>query len=163
MIGRFIRVIFGFVLACLAAGLTVVLFVYTPAEISDMPSERLTEVGLMALAAATHSAVFAAPFALITTVFGEWQRIGSWMYYVLVAVAIAAVGFLAQFWTEATGEATIVNSYAVTAFLLTGFVAGTVYWLFAGRFVSRHRSEPDILPPARPAPSASGPTARTTA
>jgi hypothetical protein len=163
MIGRFIRVIFGFALASLAAGLTVVLFVYTPAEISDLPSDRLTEVGFMALAAATHSAVFAAPFAVIGAVFGEWQRIGSWMYYVLVAVAIAAVGFLAQFWTEATGEATIVNSYAVTAFLLTGFVAGTVYWLFAGRFAGRRGAESDILPPSRPAPSSSGPTARTAA
>ena len=95
MIGRAIRVLFGFVLACLAAGLTVVLFVYNPLELADLQSERLSEVGLMTLFAATHSAVFAAPFALIGAGFGEWQRIGSWMYYVLVAVAIAAIGFLA--------------------------------------------------------------------
>ena len=162
MIGRFIRVIFGFALACLAAGLTVVLFVYTPFEIADLQSERLSEVGLMTLFAATHSAVFAAPFALIGAVFGEWQRIGSWMYYVLVAIAIAAIGFLAQFWTEADGEATIVNSYAVTAFLLTGFVAGFVYWLFSGRFAGRG-AEPDIMTPSRPAPSPNGPSPRIAA
>ena len=161
MIGRFLRVIFGFVLACLAAGLTVVLFVYTPFDMTDLQSERLTEVGLMSLAAATHSAVFAAPFAVIGAVFGEWQRIGSWMYYILVAIAIAAIGFLTQFWNEATGsEGTIVNSYAVTAFVLTGFVAGIVYWLFAGRFAGRRSVEPEIMPPSRPAASSNGPPAR---
>ena len=83
----------------------------------DLKSERLSEVRLLALAAATHGAVFAAPFALIGAGFGEWQRIGSWIYYVLVAIAIAGIGFLAQYWTEAQGQASIVNNYAVTAFL----------------------------------------------
>ena len=41
--------LFGFVLACLAAGLTVVLFVYNPLELADLQSERLSEVGLMTL------------------------------------------------------------------------------------------------------------------
>jgi len=163
MIRRFFRVIIGFVLACLAAGLAVVLFVYTPLELAgDLASERLVEVGLLALAAATHSAVFAAPFALIGAVIGEWLKIGSWMYYVLVAIAIAAVGFTAQFWTEAAGEATIVNNYAVTAFIVTGFVAGLVYWLFAGRYAAGE--EPEIMQPTRPAPpssSGNGPSART--
>ena len=116
----------------------------------------------MALAAGTHSAVFSAPFALIGAVFGEWQRIGSWMYYVLVAIAIAGIGFVAQSWTETLGEATIINSYAVTAFLLTGFVAGFVYWLFSGRFAG-HKPEPDIMTPSRPAPSSNGPSARIAA
>ena len=50
MIGRAIRVIFGFALACLAAGLTVVLFVHTPVELVDLQGERLREVGLLSLA-----------------------------------------------------------------------------------------------------------------
>jgi hypothetical protein len=44
---------------------------------------------------------------------GSWQRIGSWIHYVLVAIAIAAIGFLAHFWTEAQDQASIVNNYAV--------------------------------------------------
>lgn len=161
MIGRVIRVIFGFALACLAAGLTVVLFVYSPLELMDLQGERLSEVGLMSLFAATHSAVFAAPFALIGAGFGEWQRLGSWLYYVLIAVAIAAIGFVAQFWTEATGGATIVNTYAVTAFVLTGLISGTVYWLFAGRFAAdREPMELEITPPPRPAAKPNGPPAR---
>jgi drug/metabolite transporter (DMT)-like permease len=161
MIGRTLRMIFGFVLACLAAGLTLVLFVYTPPELIDLKSERLSEVGLLSLAAATHGAVFAAPFALIGAGFGEWQRIGSWMYYVLVAIAIAGIGFLAQYWTEAQGQASIVNNYAVTAFLLTGFVAGFVYWFLAGRFARGPARQPEIVPPAKPAAASNGPSAQT--
>ena len=160
MIGRVLRVIFGFVLACLAAGLTMVLFVYNPIELVDLQSERLTEVGLMTLFAATHSAVFAAPFALIGAGFGEWQRIGSLLYYVAIAIAIAGIGFVAQLWTEAQGEASIVNNYAVAAFGLTGLVSGLIYWLFAGRFArDRESMEPEIMPPPRAAAS-NGPPAR---
>jgi hypothetical protein len=166
MIGRLIRVVIGFTLACLAAGVTMVLFVHTPLELAgDLGSERVTEAGVLSLAAATHSAVFAAPFALIAAIVGEWQRIGSWMYYVLVSVAIAAIGFMAQYWTEAAGEASIVNNYAVTAFIVTGFVAGLVYWLVSGRHAGGRR-EPEFVAPARPLPPADtpgGPTARAAA
>jgi hypothetical protein len=163
MIGRIFRVIFAFVLACLAAGLTMVLFVYTPLEVVSLTSGRMAEVGLLALAAATHSAVFSAPFALIGAVFGEWQRVGSLLYYLLLAIVIAGIGFAAQFFTESLGEASIVNRYAVAAFVLTGFVSGFVYWLLAGRHAGRGPAEPDIMSPARPAPATSGPTARTAA
>jgi drug/metabolite transporter (DMT)-like permease len=161
MIERILRMIFGIALACLAAGLTLVLFVYTPPELVELKSERLSEAGLLSLAAATHSAVFAAPFALLGAGFGEWRRIGSWMYYVLVAIAIAGIGFLAQYWTEAQGQASIVNNYAVTAFLLTGFVAGFVYWLLAGRFARGPARQPEIVPPAKPAAASNGPSAQT--
>jgi len=158
MIGSILRVIIGFVFACLAAGFCMVLFVYTPLELAtELAGERASEAALLALAAGTHSAVFAAPFALIGAGFAEWQRIGSWLYYVLVGIAIACVGFLAQFWTESTGEASIVNSYAVTAFIVTGFVAGIVYWLFSGRYAAgpnRQRPSPSevIAPPKAASP-----------
>jgi hypothetical protein len=160
MIGRFIRVIFGFALACLAAGLTMVLFVYAPFEATDLQSERMTEIGLMSLAAATHSAVFSAPFGLVGAVFGEWQRIGSWFYYLFVAIFITAIGFVTQFWSEAAGAAA--NSYAVMAFAATAFVSSVVYWLFSGRFAAGPSPiEPsDIVPPPRRAPSPDGPPAR---
>ena len=168
MIGSILRVIIGFVFACLAAGFCMVLFVYTPLELAtEHAGDRALEAGLLALAAGTHSAVFAAPFALIGASFAEWHRIGSWLYYVLVGIAIACVGFLAQFWTEADGEASIVNSYAMTAFIVTGFVAGIVYWLFAGRNTGGHNgrqaSSQEIIPPARsesPAGRPEGPSAR---
>jgi drug/metabolite transporter (DMT)-like permease len=162
MISGMLRVIIGFVFACLAAGFTMVLFVYTPLELAtELASERVSEAVLLSLAAGTHSAVFAAPFALIGAGFGEWQRIGSWLYYVLVGIAIACVGFLAQFWTEATGDASIVNSYAVTAFIVTGFVAGIVYWLFSGRYAAgpdgQRATTSEIIAPPKAASSSDGP------
>ena len=54
MLGRMIRVLFGFVVACLAAGLTIVLFVTTPVELANTPSNAITDAlsanGLLALA-----------------------------------------------------------------------------------------------------------------
>jgi hypothetical protein len=163
---RVVRVLFGFVVACLAAGLTMVLFVYTPTELvslpSDAASDRIAEAALFALSAATHSAIFAAPLALIGAAIGEWWRIGSWAYYVLIGILIAAVGFAAQYSTEGIGEASIANSYALTAFLVTGFVSGVVYWLLSGRYADYPWGDeepplPDITrPPTRPTPTGTG-------
>jgi hypothetical protein len=144
MVIGMLRVLVGFALACLAAGLTMVLFVYTPLELArEHAGDRLSEAGLLALAAATHTAMFAAPFALIGASFAEWQRIGGWLYYALVGIAIAVVGFAAQSWTESggEGEGSILNGYAVAAFIVTGFVGGLVYWLCAGRLASRRNGE----------------------
>lgn len=146
MVGRIIRVVLGFGVACLAAGLTLVLFVYTPLELAtETGSERALEVAVLALHAATHSAVFAAPFAFIAAVYGEWQNLGSWLYYCVVGIAIAAVGLFAQF--QADGA----NSYAVTAFLVAGLVAGLVYWLLSGRFAAGGQGPTqEVILPQRP-------------
>jgi hypothetical protein len=130
---------------------------------SDVAAERISEAGLLALAAATQCAVFSAPLALIGAAIGEWQRIGSWIYYVAFGVVIAAIGFLAQYWSEAGGENSIVNPYALSAFLVTGLVAGLIYWLASGRFaVSPWPDEepplPEITRQPRPEPKpATGP------
>jgi hypothetical protein len=137
MVGRILRVLFGFVLACLAAGLTLVLFVYTPAELFNLnastAASRLSEVGLLALAAATHAGVFAAPFALLSVVIGEWRQLRSLAYYALFGIGIAGLGFFVQYRSEAGGELSILNTYALCAFALTGLVGGGAYWLGAGR------------------------------
>ncbi|HWB45619.1 MAG TPA: hypothetical protein VG900_09285 [Hyphomicrobiaceae bacterium] len=134
---RAVLVVFGLALACLAAGLTLVLFVYTPAELVTLPrdvaADRLSEVGMLTLAAATHCAVFAGPLGLLAALIGEIRKIGSWTYYTIAGIAIAVLGFLAQHWSENANEPTILNNYALIAFLTTGFVAGFVYWLVSGR------------------------------
>jgi hypothetical protein len=152
MIGRILRVLFGFIFACLAAGATIVLFVYTPVDLASDAGDRVQEAGLLTLYAATHAALFAAPFALIGAAIGEWRGISSWTYYALVGVLIAVLGFLVQYWSEGgTVEASILNSYALSAFLVAGLVAGLVYWLVSGRYVGA----PDGgVPAAEPKPSA---------
>jgi hypothetical protein len=167
MIWRIVRVILGFIVACLAAGLTIVLFVYTPAElVADMATDRVSEAGFLSLAAATHSAVFAAPFALVGAAVGEWRGISSWTYYIPVGMLIAGIGFLVQYLSEGGGGGSILNSYALTAFLVTGFVAGLVYWLVSGRHASIDDDSvelTEISQPARPAPPPSISSARTAA
>ena len=151
---RPIRVLFGFALACLAAAATLVLFVYTPAEFASLPSdmtgERLSQAALFALAVTPHLAMVAALPALIGAGFGEARGIGTWIFYALIGIGIAALGFLAQHLTEAPGQPTILRNYALIAFLTAGLVGGLVYWLFSGR-AARRRAGPAEPQPAAPA------------
>jgi hypothetical protein len=153
MFGRTIRVLFGFALASIAAGLTMVLFVTTPVELVNAPAgstvDLLTANGMLALAAATHCAVFAAPFALLAAAIGEWRGRSHWLYYALAGIVIAGLGFLVQHWSEGGGQTTILNNYALAAFLTTGFVAGMVYWLFSGQFAAADDGPhtPEIINP----------------
>lgn len=139
--GRVIRVLFGFILACLAAGLALVLFVHTPAEFPDWPAERFTETGILALAVGTQAAVFAAPFAFIGTIYSEWRGISSATYSVLLGVVIALLGFWVQYTGETGGPDSIFNIYAIIAFLVTGVVGGLVYWLFSGRYTRPRQAD----------------------
>lgn len=137
MIRATFRVLAGFIVCCLVAGLVTVAFVITPAELAAMSgpalTERLQAFGMLALLAATHSAIFAAPFALIAAVIGEWQSIRSPMYYAVAGVVIALGGFAAQYSSETGTAASIANNYALKAFLTAGFFAGLSYWIVAGR------------------------------
>jgi hypothetical protein len=155
--GRILRVLIGFAAACLAAGLSLVLFVYTPVELASLPpgmaTDRTAEAGLLSLAVATHAAKFAAPLAALAAIVGEGRRIRSWTYYVLVGIVIAVLGFLMQHFSETTGQPTILNNYALTAFIATGFIAGLVYWLFSGRYVKRGDRPAVKQPPAATPPT----------
>lgn len=159
MVRRLIAMLIGFVFACLAAGLAKVAFWYTPASLArlpgDMAADRIAEALILALAVATHSATVAAPFAFVGAAIGEWRGIRDWTFYALLGVAIAVVGFFAQYQSEAEGAPTIVNNYALTAFLTSGFVGGLVYWLVTGRRAGGperpyyERPMIEVMPPAR--------------
>ena len=148
-----IRVLFGFVVACMAGAATLVLFVYTPAELASLPSDigtdRVIEAALFALVVAPHVMLFATLPALLSLIYAERNGIGSWGYYVLLGLIVATLGFLAQHFSEAPGQATILQNYALTAFLVAGVIGGFAYWLLSGRFAA-------AAPPAkaRPAPLA---------
>lgn len=144
------RILFGFVLACFAAGLTTVLFAVPPQQVIASDPDQLAQVAEWTSLVATHSAVFAAPFALLGIVIGEWQQVRSFLYYVFLGVAIAGAGFAAQYVGETNVSGTILNSYAGGAFAASGLIAGLVYWLFAGRWAGRNG---DGEPAARSATS----------
>lgn len=137
MFKTLIRAAGGFLLACFAAGLTQVLFVITPVQLATVPANefgvRAVDVVILALLAATHSAIFGAIFALIAIVIGEWLGIAMPIYYALTGAAIALLGLFAQYSSEVTGQPTILNTYAFATFLAAGLAAGLVYWWAAGR------------------------------
>lgn len=159
-----LRVLFGFAVACLVAGVATVAFVVTPADIANLPAEaqpeRLGNAGILALLTATHSAIFAFPFALIAIGIGELWRVRSWIYYVLVAVAISAGGLAAIRLNEVPGQPSIVNEYALGAFLTVGILSGLAYWLLAGRCAGGRRATPK--PPVAPETAESEPAPQPT-
>lgn len=139
-----LRVLFGFAVACLVAGAATVAFVVSPAEIANLPAEaqpeRLGNAGILALLAATHSAIFALPFALLVAAVAELRRIRSWLYYALAGAVISLGGLAAVYLNEVTGQPSILNDYALIAFVTVGLLAGLTYWLFAGRCAGGRRA-----------------------
>lgn len=138
MIATFARVLIGFALASLTAGLVQVLFIMSPIQMVQLPAqvfqERAAQAGVLSLLAATHAAIFAAAFALIAAGIGEWMRVRALAYYVATGAIIAALGFSAQLASEVAGQPTIFNNYAIAAFITSGALAGFIYWLVAGRY-----------------------------
>lgn len=143
----FLRIVLGYVLAVLAAGLTQVLFALPPTELASLSGDaliaRLSLLGIYALAASTHAAIFAVVFAAVAIALAEWQRVRNAFFYIMTGAAIALAGFLAQYASENAAQPTIVNTYALLAYVVTGVIAGAVYWAFSGNRAGGH----DALPP----------------
>jgi Ca2+/H+ antiporter len=159
-----IRVVLGFAVACFAAAVTMVLFVLTPSEIVSLPpdvaSDRIGRGMQLAQAVAVQVALFSAPFFIVAAGLGEALRNRNWTYYVVAALVIAGFAFFAQLSTERTGQSTILNNYALIAFLTSGFVSGLCYWMVSGRRAGGRRvdgsdtSSRRVHPRSAPTPSA---------
>jgi hypothetical protein len=108
---------------------------------STFPGSLIIERVLLV---ATHIFLFAAAFALIVAGLGEWMGLGSLAYYLMSGAGIGFLGFVAQYSSEVAQQPTIFNNLAVSAYLTSGFFAGLVYWLVAGRFARNARSD-DVL------------------
>lgn len=124
-----IRFIFGFVTAVLAAGLVQVAFV-AGGDLIRAPLSTAESLGLLTLLAATQSAVFSTPFAVLAAIAAAWLPTRSVLYFGAVGLVIAAAGFFAQYVGEA-GPTTILNRYALTAYLASGLLGGLAYWFVA--------------------------------
>jgi hypothetical protein len=146
-----VRIASGFALASLAAGVTLVLFVYAPADLeslrADLSGERLSEAGLFALIITPHVAIYAALPALAGAIFAEVRRVAGWWFYALAGIATAAAGFLVLHLGAAPDEASLLSGYVLVAFLTSGLAGGLAYWALSGRFV---RPRATAAPPAGP-------------
>jgi hypothetical protein len=144
------RVVLGFALASLAAGLTLVVFAYAPDDLeglrADLNAERLSEAGLFALHVMLWVAVWAALPALAGALFAEVRSVARWWFYALVGIVTAAAGFVVFY------EASLPSLYALAAVLTSGLVGGLAYWAVAGRF-ARPKPRPGAGPAASASPS----------
>jgi hypothetical protein len=147
MIRTIARVLAGFALASLMAGIVQVLFALPPgpllAEPASIFADRAGRLVELMLLAATHAAIFSAAFALIAALIGEWTATRGVGYYLFVGMLIAVLGFSAQYASEVPAQPTVMNNYALKAFLTSGFFAGLVYWLVAGRSAGRPPASQD--------------------
>ena len=136
--GLIFRVLLGYLVACFAAGLTTVLFAWTPSDLSNMQGDLANDKLALAMPVATQIALFAIPFALAAIAYGEWRRWRDWAFYSAAGMAIALFGYLAQYQSEAPSQAWSIASsnYPLIAFLTSGFVGGLVYWIFSGRLAA---------------------------
>jgi hypothetical protein len=144
MLARILRILIGFALACVAAAITLVLFVYAPADLTSLREElngdRLSEAGFFALLITPHVVISAAFPALLAAVFAETRKLAAWPFYVLAGLATAGAGFLVQYLSEPPMRLTILQTYALFAFLTAGFIGGLVYWALSGRFAATKSS-----------------------
>ncbi len=161
---RVFRVFLGFLLACIAAALTTLLFVVTPVELAgwlslDDSGERFARFGLLWLAATTQGVIFSAVFALVAVIIAEWLGKRDWIYYASTGILISVLGFLAQWASEPTGQgwSVVDSSYPLVAFLATGFVGGFVYWMWAGRFAGGPAEAQVANPTGEPVKAAAEP------
>lgn len=145
------RVLLGYLIACLVAGLAFVLFAWTPPDISTMNGDLANDKLALAMPVATMFALFSLPFAAIAFAFGERHRRRDWLYYALAGVAIALLGFFAQYQSEGLNAAwSITNSnYPLIAFITSGFLGGLTYWIFSGRLAGLRPGQPR-MPQGRP-------------
>lgn len=150
---RLLRILGGFVVAVLTAAVVQVCFALPPLGLMDLPREalpaKLESLGLLTLAAATHSAIFSSLFVLVVITVAEWLRFRSVIFYGLTGTAIAIGGLMAQFASENSAVPTILNTYAALAYGSAGFAAGFVYWLLAGRRAGQRRYDLDPRPRLR--------------
>src|SRR5262245_47440626 len=141
MFVRVLRILLGFALACVAAAVTLVAFVYAPSDMAglreELTGDRLSEAGVFALLITPHVLVSAAFPSLLAAVFAESRKLASWMFYALAGIATAIAGFLVQYLTEASTPLSIFQAYALIAFLTAGLIGGLVYWGAAGRFAGK--------------------------
>lgn len=165
MITAWVRVLTGFALACLMAGLVQVLFIMTPAQMMQLGAEafreRAAQAAVLSLLAATHAAIFSVAFLLIAAGIGEWMRVRAPAYYIATGAIIAALGFTAQYASEVAGQPTIFNTYAIFAFIVSGVLAGLVYWLTAGRYAGRPEKAASAIGNETVASSDAAPEPRT--
>jgi len=154
LIGRLFLIAFGFLAACLVAGMVVVAAVLFP-EFSDIGAGPLDQSVFQVLIA--FGFIFISGFALlpaaIVALLTEAFSIRSVLAYAIGGALVGAACYLSlvPFDTDTWRFDGIVRRH-LEIMTGAGIVAGLVYWMVAGRNAGAWREPPRRPPPSPPPP-----------
>ena len=157
LIGRLFVILFGFLAACLVAGMIVVAAVLFP-EFSDLGIRPIDQDALNVVLG--FGFIFVSGFALlpamIVVAITEAFYVRGELTYAVGGgvVGLACYLGLIPFDTETLRFDGIVRRH-LEIMTGAGIVAGFIYWMIAGRNAGAWRQPPRPLPPLPPLPSAS--------
>lgn len=144
-IGRFLLVAFAFIVSCIVA--VILLIMLGGRELANIYLTEFTNndptftpfneiLGPFLFLISIIPSLTILP-ALIVVIVGEVAQIRSYLYYIISGgIAVLALLFLAGT-IDNTQAYTIPSVRFMTIFAASGFVAGFIYWLIAGRNASR--------------------------
>src|SRR5881397_1963102 len=159
LIGRLFVILFGFLAACLAAGMIVIGAVLFP-EFSDLASGPIDPSAINVVLG--FGFIFLSGFALlpalIVVLITEAFYIRGVLTYAVGGAIVGAACYLGlvPFDTQTMQFDGIVRRH-LEIMTGAGIVAGLVYWMIAGRNAGAWREPPRPLTPPPPLPSASRP------
>ena len=155
LIGRFFVVFFGFLAACFAAGMIVVVAVLYP-EFSDFGQSEIDQSAINIVLG--FGFIFLSGFALlpalIVVLITEAFYIRGMLTYAVGGAIVGAACYLGlvPFDTQTLQFDGIVRRH-LEIMTGAGIVAGLVYWMIAGRSAGAWREPPRPLRPPPPLPS----------
>ena len=122
------RIFVSYILAAFSAGLVLGLMDLINSPNLLAPASTWFSIRLIGISAIAIT-VLAAPAAIIAIITAEYYAIKSWSYYAVFGAGSGLVLFVI-FLTQIM---TINSLYVALTVLVSGLVAGFVYWHFAGR------------------------------
>jgi hypothetical protein len=141
-ITRLFVIFLSFLVACMAAGMTLAIGVVAPdfSGIDSDPGERVRFFGA-AFFATDYGPVIALLPALAAIVLAEAVRIRSVVYYVVAGVLLGLASFYSVDLSDVLENTTDITpvGHGLALAVAAGTVGGLVYWLIAGRKAGQSR------------------------
>jgi hypothetical protein len=160
LIGRLFVILFGFLAACLVAGMIVVGAVLYP-EFSDLATGPIDQSALNVVLG--FGFIFLSGFALlpalVVVLITEAFYVRGVLTYAIGGAMVGAACYLGLVpFDPATLQFDGIVRRHLEIMTGAGIVAGLMYWMIAGRTAGAWRGPPRPLTPPPPLPSPSGPT-----
>ncbi|MFA5952410.1 MAG: hypothetical protein WC807_19250 [Hyphomicrobium sp.] len=134
------RALIGLAAAAFAAAVVQVAFALAGGG-STAALSTAAELPRLVMLVWLHTLVFSIALALPLIAVAHLLAVRSWTLCAACGIAVALAGFMTQYASEGRGS-TILNAYALAAFVTAGLAGGTAYWLAA---VCRAKKTPSTI------------------